>query len=204
MIQPTADVEAARQVTGAEAWEAAFESNYLDLCEYVLGFVGSAELAEDLVHDLFLHLWDTRGDRDAIRLTRPYLFVAARNRALKSLRHRRVAEAWIARVASEQIPDSNSPEDFVLHNELEQAAERAIGELPRRCREIFLLRRRDQLSYDEIARRLDVSLGTVKSQMWHAATRLREKLAPYLVGAQPACRRHEGVLRTFHRRAGGD
>jgi RNA polymerase sigma-70 factor (ECF subfamily) len=186
MIQPPAEVEAVRQVTGAEAWELAFETSYVELCEYVLGFVGSAELAEDLVHDLFLHLWDTRGERDAIRLTRPYLFVAARNRALKSLRHRRVADAWVARVASERIPDENSPEDLVVQGELERAAERAISELPARCREIFLLRRRDHLSYEEIAHRLDVSLGTVKSQMWHAATRLREKLAPYLAGAQSA------------------
>jgi RNA polymerase sigma-70 factor, ECF subfamily len=186
MIQPPAEVKAEGQVTGAEAWELAFESSYSALCEYVLGFVGSAELAEDLVHDLFLHLWDTRGERDAIRLTRPYLFVAARNRALKSLRHRRVTEAWIARVASAPIPASHTPDDFVLEAELRDAAARAVAELPACCREIFLLRRRDHLSYDEIARRLDVSLGTVKSQMWHAATRLREKLGPYLAGAQSA------------------
>jgi RNA polymerase sigma-70 factor (ECF subfamily) len=185
MMQPM-DVEAGRQVADAEAWEIAFESNYVALCEYVLGFIGSAELAEDLVHDLFLHLWETRGERDAIRLARPYLFVAARNRALKSLRHRRVADAWIARVAGEAIPGSSSPEEIVLQRELERAAERAISDLPRRCREIFLLRRRDHLSYDEIAVRLGVSLGTVKSQMWHAATRLREQLAPYLVDAQSA------------------
>lgn len=185
-MQPPAEVEAVGGVAGAKAWELAFETSYAELCEYVLGFVGSAELAEDLVHDLFLHLWDTRGERDVIRLTRPYLFVAARNRALKCLRHRRVADGWIARVASEKIPDSNSADDMVLEAELRQAAERAIEELPARCREIFLLRRRDHLSYDEIARRLDISLGTVKSQMWHAATRLRAKLAPYLVGAQSA------------------
>jgi RNA polymerase sigma-70 factor (ECF subfamily) len=184
MRQPV-DVEGERPVAG-EAWEIAFESSYVELCEYVLAFIGSAELAEDLVHDLFLHLWETRGDRDIVRLTRPYLFVAARNRALKLLRHRRVADAWIARVAGEAIPETNSPEDIVLQRELERAAERAISELPGRCREIFLLRRRDQLSYHEIAVRLDVSLGTVKSQMWHAATRLRESLAPYIVGAQSA------------------
>ena len=186
MIQPTADVGAVRQVTGAEAWEAAFDTHYGQLCEYVLGFAGCAEVAEDLVHDLFLHLWDTRGERDAVRLSRPYLFVAARNRALKWLRHQRVADAWIARVASEKIPESNTPEDDIIESELEQAAARAIRELPGRCREVFLLRRRDHLSYEEIARRLDLSVGTVKSQMWHAATRLRESLAAHLIGAQSA------------------
>jgi RNA polymerase sigma-70 factor (family 1) len=185
VMQPV-DVAARRQGIGDGAWEIAFETSYVELCEYVLWFLGSAELAEDLVHDLFLHLWETRGERDAVRLTRPYLFVAARNRALKSLRHRRVVDAWIARVAAEAIPEASSPEEIVLRRELERAAERAIGELPERCREVFLLRRRDHLSYDEIAVRLGVSVCTVKSHMWHAATKLRGQLAPYLVGAQSA------------------
>src|SRR5947209_6889420 len=47
--------------TGAAAWEAAFATCYVELCEYVLRLVGSAEAAEDVVHDLFLQLWDTRG-----------------------------------------------------------------------------------------------------------------------------------------------
>ena len=44
-------------------WESAFQSYYVELCEYVLRFVGSAGIAEDLVHDLFLCLWDSRDRR---------------------------------------------------------------------------------------------------------------------------------------------
>jgi RNA polymerase sigma-19 factor, ECF subfamily len=164
-------------------WDAALELYYAELCEYTLRLVGSAEAAQDVVHDLFLHLWDTRGSRDAIRLTKPYLYTAARNRALKHLRRRRVAEAWIERAAREEAPTAESPSDLYLRHELEDAVDRAITELPTRCREIFLLRRRDQLSYEEIAAHAGVSLGTVKSQMWRAATMLREKLAPYLASA---------------------
>jgi len=164
----------------APAWESLFDAYYVELCEYVLRFVGSADAAEDLVQDLFLHLWDGRGPRDADRLTRPYLFVAARNRALKYLRHRRVAAAWVDRVAREETPTADTPEDLYVRGELDDAVQRAIAELPGRCREIFLLRRRDQLGYQEIATRLGVSLGTVKSQMWRATVRLKERLAPHL------------------------
>jgi len=162
------------------SWESAFQAHYVELCEYVLRFVGSAEAAQDLVQDLFLRLWDSRGPRDATRLTRPYLYVAARNRALKYLRHRRVVTAWIARVACEETPPSDTPEDLCLRGELDDAVQQAIAQLPARCRAIFVLRRREQLSYREIATRLGVSLGTVKSQMWRATLRLRTKLAPYL------------------------
>src|SRR5256884_537189 len=134
-------------------WESAFQAYYNELCEYVLRFVGSAEAAQDLVQDLFLRLWDSRGPHDATRLSRPYLYVAARNRALKYLRHRRVAQAWIDRASHEEAPVSDTPEDLCLRRELDDAVRRAIADLPHRCREIFVLRRRDQLGYREIARR---------------------------------------------------
>jgi len=175
-----------RSVSGAARvrsphWESAFAAHYAALCDYVLRFVGSAEAAEDVVQELFLHLWDTRGPRDALRLTRRYLFVAARNRALKYLRHARVAEAWIARVDREAAPGPDTPEDHCLRRELDAAVQRAITELPSRCRATFLLRRSQGLSYEEIAGRLGVSLGTVKSQMWRAATLLKAKLAPLIL-----------------------
>jgi len=115
-----------------------------------------------------------------MELTRAYLYVAAKNRALKYLRHRRVATAWIARAAREEPPTASSPEDLYLRRELADAVQRAIAELPARCREVFVLRRHQHLSYNEIAARAGVSLGTVKSQMWRAAVLLKEKLAPYL------------------------
>src|SRR5207245_10299317 len=129
----------------SHSWESAFQAHYVELCEYVLRFVGSAEAAQDLVQDLFLRLWDSRGPRDASRLTRPYLYVAARNRALKYLRHRRVVTAWIARAACEETPPSDTPEDLCLRGELDDAVQDAIAELPARCRAVFVLRRREQL-----------------------------------------------------------
>jgi len=152
-------------------WESAFQTHYVELCEYVLRFV---------VHDLFLRLWDSRARRGGMELTRAYLYVAAKNHALKYLRHRRVATAWIERAARAEPPTASSPEDLYLRRELADAVRRAIAELPARCREVFVLRRHQHLSYHEIAARVDVSLGTVKSQMWRATVLLKEKLAPYL------------------------
>jgi RNA polymerase sigma-70 factor (ECF subfamily) len=168
-----------------QTWDTALETYYVELCEYVLRLVGSAEAAQDLVQDLFLRLWNTRGPRDAERLTRPYLYASARNAALKYLRHRRVVDAWIERASREEMPTADSPSDLYLRRELEDAVARAIADLPTRCREIFLLRRRDQLSYQEIATRAGVSLGTVKCHMWRAMVLLREKLAPYLALVTP-------------------
>jgi len=69
--------------------------------------------------------------------------------------------------------------------------------LPDRCREIFLLRRRQQYSYQEIAASLHLSLGTVKSQMWRATVRLRKTLAPYLAHALPVVTRGPASYRVL-------
>jgi RNA polymerase sigma-70 factor (family 1) len=189
-------VGAAARPSRAEScpWDSAVAAYYVELCEYVLRYVGSAEAAEDLVQDLFLHLWDTRGPRDTVRLSRPYLYVAARNRALKYLRHRRVASAWIDRLGAEEAPVADTPEDLCLRRELDDAVQRALADLPPRGRRIFLLRRRDQLSYQEIAARVGVSLGTVKSQMWRATVRLKDALSPYLAEGRCILRSRSRVL----------
>jgi RNA polymerase sigma-70 factor (ECF subfamily) len=194
-VSPAPTASTPETVTAeSHTWESALGAYYVELCEFVLRLVGSAEVAQDVVHDLFLHLWATRGPRDAVRLTRPYLYTAARNGALKYLRHQHVAEAWIARASREEGPAADTPSDLCLRHELEAAVTRAIAELPPRCREIFLLRRRDLLSYDEIAARAGVSIGTVKSQMWRAMILLRERLAPYLALAFPVIHEHIGSV----------
>src|SRR6266480_6626129 len=132
------------------------------------------------VADPTQHTWESRARRGGMELTRAYLYVAAKNRALKYLRHRRVATAWIERAARAEPPTASSPEDLYLRRELADAVRRAIAELPARCRDVFVLRRHQHLSYNEIAARAGVSLGTVKSQMWRATVLLKEKLAPYL------------------------
>lgn len=162
------------------AWEQAIDQHYAELCDFAVRVLGSADVAADVVHDLFLHLWRTRSIGDASRFSRPYLFVATRNRALKYLRHQRVAHGWIERtMRAEPIP-AEGPDARCERQDLERAVEQAIAELPPRCREIFLLRRREQLSYSEIAERTGISINTVKSQIWRAALMLREKLREHL------------------------
>ncbi|MEO6526417.1 MAG: RNA polymerase sigma-70 factor [Gemmatimonadaceae bacterium] len=178
--EPAGSRERASAPSERLSWESAFEMCYADLCEYVLRFVGSAEAAEDLVHDLFLHLWEVQRARDPERLTRAYLFVSARNRALAYLRRRRVAEAWIERVSREEVPSAPSPAYLHLDRELDGIVAAAIAELPERRRHVFLLRRRDQMSYEEIAQQTGISVLTVKSHLFRATLFLRARLLPYL------------------------
>lgn len=167
-------------------FEALFRRHYAPLCEFVRGYVHSEDAAEDIVQDLFLALWGKHDLPDAPAFTPAYLYRAARNRALKHLRHRRVVSRWEERAAQAPAPVREGTDHDVRRREARESAERAIADLPDRCREIFLLSRRQHMSYAEIAEALGLSVKTVEVQMWRALKKLRESLGPYLVGAVAA------------------
>lgn len=163
-----------------DAFEALFRQHYSRLCELANGYVLSSDVAEDLVQDLFLRLWEKQATPGSPELTAAYLFTAARNRALKHIRHRRVVERFNARSVHESEQMRGGTDDEVRQRETAEAVEAAIAELPDRCREIFLLSRRQHMSYAEIAATLGISVKTVEVQMWRALRKLRARLAAYL------------------------
>jgi RNA polymerase sigma-70 factor (ECF subfamily) len=75
----------------------------------------------------------------------------------------------------------NDGELNIRYQELEKSVDRELEELPRRCKEIFTLSRREQLSNDEIASRLDISKRTVENQLTYALRHLRLSMRHFLV-----------------------
>jgi RNA polymerase sigma-70 factor (ECF subfamily) len=84
-----------------------------------------------------------------------------------------------------QIADttSKSPDATVLDTEMQEAIQKAIDELPETQRMAVILRRYDDVSYEEIGEILKLSVPAVKSVLFRARTELREKLQKYLGGA---------------------
>ena len=174
------DRDEAQTRSDAASIEALFRAHYSRLCNFVDGYVRSPETASDLVQDLFAYLWERCDAGDAPHVTPAYLYTAARNRALKYLRHRRVVARWAEEAARAPSPTGPQADERLRTRELAEAIRRAIEELPDRCREIFLLSREEQLSYVAIAEVLEISVKTVETQMWRALKSLRKSLAPYL------------------------
>jgi RNA polymerase sigma-70 factor (ECF subfamily) len=142
--------------------------------------VGCPEVAEDLVLELFAHLWHRRHRSIPLTVDRGYLYRSARNRALDYLRRQRVATVWADRMSREERePADDAPDDLLECRELAAAAARAVAELPEQRRRIFVLCREHEMSYAEVGERLGISPRTVNTQMTRALRTLRVKLAPY-------------------------
>ena len=82
------------------------------------------------------------------------------------------------------VKDENSPapDASLLEKELQEAIEKAIGELPETQRMAVVLRRYEELSYEQIADILDLSVPAIKSVLFRARTELRARLGSYLKG----------------------
>lgn len=135
--------------------------------------IGNKFAAADLVHDLFLRLWEKRGEaREDARL---YLMRSARNAAIDHIRSERIRADFLARIAVEQIaaPISN-PHEIVAARQTLSRVDTAIDALPERSRHVFLLNRVHGCSYSEIAVALGISASAVEKHMTRGLKAIRQ------------------------------
>lgn len=169
--------------TGSIDPEVAFRAYREPLLTVATRYVRSAEVAEDIVEDVFCWLVQ-HGRPDVYGSAESYLRSAVRNQSLKYLEHQRVVRrAGAVAAACGRTPGmgerSPAADQGVRARELAEAAERVMAGLPQRCRRAYRLHRDDNLSYHEIASVMGISVRTVENHIAHALKLLREGLAPF-------------------------
>jgi RNA polymerase sigma-70 factor, ECF subfamily len=159
-------------------FEALFQVNYQPLCTTSFRIVQDKDIAEDIVQDIFIKLWERRETLVIETSLKAYLIRSTINQSLNYLKkYRNTLEREFA-FGAEIGAESNVTEDTVLFRELSKKAEQAISALPEGCRLVFVLSRHEQLSYREISARLNISVKTVENQMSRALRHLRRYLLP--------------------------
>ena len=155
-----------------------YEDHYANLCRYGRKYIREMEKVEDIVHEVFINLWDKRTTIDTSKPVKSYLYRSVGNRCLNYIRdHKKFA------VDSEMLEfraDSSGSDSLMETVELESKINGLIESLPDRCREVFKLNRFEELKYKEIAVELNISIKTVEAQMSKALKTLRVGLKDYL------------------------
>lgn len=156
-----------------------FQQEYLPVCKTISRFIRDKNLVEDLAQEVFLRLWDKRQKINITSSLPAYIRRMAINEALGHLRKsKRFEEEEINPEFS--LGEDNSAEDSFLYNELQGNIMTAIDSLPPKCKAVFQLSRFEDLTYQEIADRMGISIKTVENQMGKALRVLRAKLQNYL------------------------
>lgn len=134
---------------------------------------GDSFLAEEVVQEVFMQLWEQRVDPSSIRNPHSYLATLVKNRIYDVIRHRSVVRVHEERVRYEmEVADLEDLTDEEREAMISQAW-RLVQSLPVAAREIFLLATMEGLKYSEIAERKGISINTVKTQLRIARKKLR-------------------------------
>lgn len=160
--------------------EQAFAQIYKRYAEKLAGFAGAKlynlDDARDILHDLFVKLWEGREQLHITSNLQSYLFAVVRHRIVDKIRKNVTREEYASVVQSfGEFCDSDTDKQLEL-KELKQTVDRSLEQLSPRIKEIYKLSREEGLSNREIAEKLNLSEQTVKNQLSAALKHLRQIL----------------------------
>lgn len=138
------------------------------------------EEARDVIQDVFVMLWSKREELDLSVSLSAYLYKAVRNRILNLFKRNKVEGNHLNSLKDFINQGENITDHLVRERTLSTIIEQEVALLPERMRQVFELKRNNNLSYKEIAKEMDISDLTVKTQMNKAIKTLRLKLGTLL------------------------
>jgi RNA polymerase sigma-70 factor (ECF subfamily) len=162
-----------------QAIDLIFRKYYSFLCKSIYRIIPDTQITEDIAQDVFYELWKKRKNLRINSSLKAYLKRAALNKALNYIRDQKI-----------DLRNAPPKEDLVSNNlnifqslaekDLQEEIEQAIDGLPDRCRLVFILSRFEEMTYQQIADSLDISIKTVENQISKALKTLKTALAAYL------------------------
>lgn len=162
-------------------FEQVFKTYYECLCHFANTFVADMDEAEEVVQNVFLHLWEIRATVDIHSSIKSYLYQSVHNRCLNAIKHNKVKQAhgeYVKYTQGSEPVDISQP---MQAQELEHLIAQAIESMPPQCQKVFKLSRFEELSYAEIAAQMNIALKTVENQMGKALRMMREQLKDYII-----------------------
>jgi RNA polymerase sigma-70 factor (ECF subfamily) len=170
------------------AFEALVEAHQARVIGTVVKMLGDDADAEDIAQQVFLRVWNSASRYEPNAKFTTWLFTILRNLVFNEMRRRKRHPSVPLEREEDDRPfqaedaNSKSPATALLDAEMQDAIQAAIESLPEVQRMAIVLRRYQDVSYEEMAKILDLSVPAVKSVLFRARTELREKLQRYLEG----------------------
>ena len=161
-----------------KAFESIFNRYHVELFRFALKYVQIQPLAEDIVHDVLLYLWEHRYDLTVTTSLKSYLYASVKHRSLDYLKSQYAKQVHESDIP-EALPAATQADSAMQLLQLNEAVQQAVGQLPTKCRAIYMLSRDAELTYKEISQQLNISPKTVEAQMGIALQKLRKYLQTY-------------------------
>uniref|UniRef100_UPI003216C755 RNA polymerase sigma-70 factor n=1 Tax=uncultured Draconibacterium sp. TaxID=1573823 RepID=UPI003216C755 len=162
------------------AFEILFRYYYPGLVVFASQITLDKDEATEIVQDFFVRLWEKRSGINDNSSLKSYFFTSVKNRSLNYLKKIEIQSQVIDQLKNLTENNQLYEPDIFVESELQEKIKVAIGKLPARCGEIFVMSRFQGLTNDEIATKFDISKRTVETQISNALKVLRIELKDYV------------------------
>lgn len=159
-----------------EAFASLFHTYRDKLYAFTYSISRSREIAEDVVQDVFLKIWQQRERLNAIDNFNAFLYRMSYNHTINLLK-RLYKETLVLVEASERNnPSPLLPDEQMTYRILEQSIAQIVSKLPPQQKAVYQLSREQYMKQEDIGRQLQISISTVQNHMTQALRTIREKL----------------------------
>jgi len=162
------------------AFNILYEKYHRALYFFALKLSKNQHEAEELVQSVFVTVWETRQTIDPEKSFSAYLFSIARNRFYDMLRKRVIESCYADYILQQNILMASDLEKKIEDREINEIINKLLQQVPERRLEIYRMSREENLSYKQIAEKLQISENTVDTQIRNVLNFLRKELPKYL------------------------
>lgn len=163
-----------------EAYSYLFSRYYKDLVLYGGTIIQDQEICEDIVQNLFLHIWENR-EIIKIESLKSYLLKSVKNSCLDEIKHNKIINEHTDFIIRQNSLESNSTEEYILFSEVNTKLLEAIEKLPEDEKITFKMSRIKEIKYQQIADELNVSVRTVEVRISKSIKHLKEMLKDFFI-----------------------
>lgn len=161
-------------------FETIFKDYYERLCNYANTYINDINESEEMVQGTFMILWEKHEIIDIHTSLKSYLYRSVHNNCINHIRHQQVRREHSEEYLHYADIEYEQSADDIIGKELEKKINSTIESLPQQCRTAFKLSRFENLTYNEIAEKMGVSVKTIENHMIKALKTLRIELKEYL------------------------
>ena len=167
-----------------DAYETLYNYFFSPLYTFALSIIHSRQVAEEIVSDVFIKIWQSKASLPEIKNINVYLYTSIRNRCFDyASKERRLTIPVFQPEDWDNIKiELKNPLDYCISSDLIQKINMAVNQLPAQCKMIFKLVKEDGLSYKQAAEVLQISPLTVRNQLMIAVRKMGEALPSYIHG----------------------
>jgi RNA polymerase sigma-70 factor (family 1) len=164
-----------------KAFTLVYDKYWLPLYQFAYIRIKDHALAENIVQDVFISLWQSFSTINTTSGFASYLFGAARNRVYTNIKKHGLHSVYLNQVITEPAITTDNPDNIYQAKELQNHLDDTISRLPAQTKKVFLLSRKEGLTIAQIAEKLDISSRTVETHLHNSLKFLRSRMKAELL-----------------------